>query len=280
MRKLFKRKPRPQKAEFTNANLPATRFAQFFDLLKVEWRTLFKLGFFTLVFLIPFFAVYFLMLYFASNAKDNPMLIVIFGYVGLYLTLFIAAINLSGLANVMKKMIQGEGILFKDDYFEGIKKNYGQFAIITAIYGLFLLSIDFSCRYVFGFDNLMPLIFSGICKGFLFLLFTPIVLVVTSECAMYEITFKSAVKNSVILVISRFLQYLIVGLILMAIDMVFFISNFLILLLVSSIIILLVSPLLILSIMLISTSSFDVLINKDSFPDQYRKGLKKEESSL
>lgn len=265
-----------KKPEFTTQDLPATRFLQFFDIFKIEWRNLTKLGLLTLVFLIPFFVVYFLMLYFASNAGDNPILIISLGYVGLYLTLFIVSIHLSGMGNVLKKMIYGEGVLFKDDYFEGIKKNYGQFAIITAIYGLFYLIIDFSCKYIFGFEGLIPIIFSAICTGFLFLLLTPIVLAITSECTMYEITFKSAVKNSFLLVISRFWQFLVVGLILLVMNLVFVIPNFLIMLLVSSLIALLVCPLIALAILLISTSSFDVLINKDSFPDLYKKGLKKE----
>ena len=280
MRKKQKIREKPQKAEFTAANLPSSRFAQFFDIFKIEWTTLLKLGLFSLIFLIPFFVVYFLMMYFASNAQDNPILIILLGYVGLFITLFIEAINISGMVNVLKKMIHGEGVLFKDDYFEGIKKNYGQFAIINAIYGLFFLIIEFSCNYIFGYENILPLIFSGVCKAFLFFLFSPLAMAVSSQCAMYEIKFKSALRNSFILFLSRFWQYLIVGLILLAMDLVFLIPNFLILLLVSSLIVLLIIPLLALAIMLISTSSFDVLINKDSFPDQYRKGLKKEGNSL
>ncbi len=269
-----------QKPEFTAQDLPATRFLQFFDIFKIEWRNLTKLGLLTLVFLIPFFVVYFLMLYFASNAGDNPILIISLGYVGLYLTLFVVAVHLSGMGNVLKKMIYGEGVLFKDDYFEGIKKNYGQFAIIAAVYGLIYLIIDFSCKYIFGFEGIVPIIFSAICTGFLFLLLTPIVLTIVSECSMYEIKLKSAIKNSLILVVSRFWQYLVVGLILLVMNLVFAIPNFLILLLVASLIAMLVIPLIALAILLISTSSFDVLINKDSFPELYKKGLKKEGNEL
>lgn len=276
MAKSKKKKKIIQQPEFTTQDLPATRFLQFFDIFKIEWRNLTKLGLLNLIFLIPFFAVYFLMLFFASSAGENPILVISLGYVGLYLTLFIVAVHLSGMGNVLKKMIYGEGVLFKDDYFEGIKKNYGQFAIITAIYGLIYLIIDFSCKYVFGFEGIVPIIFSAICTGFLFLLLTPIVITIVSECTMYEITFKSAIKNSLLLVVSRFWQYLIVGLILLAMNLVFSISNFLILLLVASLILLLICPLIALAILLISTSSFDVLINKDSFPELFKKGLKKE----
>ena len=66
-----------QTSDFSFNDLPMNRFRQFFDIFKIEWRNLIKLGLLTLLFLTPFLVFYFLMLFFASSSNEvNPIIII------------------------------------------------------------------------------------------------------------------------------------------------------------------------------------------------------------
>ena len=240
-------KKKVSKIDYSKAMLPRTRIAQLGDCFKMNYSVLLKCGLMLLVFFTPlvgfsFFMDFYYVSLMSHSTEEVKQTILIYNWIyqgGLILTSYIAILGLSGVIHVLRNLIWGEGIFFKEDFGEGIKNNAG--------IGLFLFALVF-----------LPIYF-----WIMFLNNT------------YDSKFGQLLKNGLFFYI-RTIGWTLLG-ILMPLSLValYFIQFYLVWLkyILLVLIIIFVYPIIILIMTLYTTSKFDVYINKDNYKDYYLRGL-------
>mgnify|MGYP003306800388 CR=1 FL=1 len=147
--------------EFDESCLPANRFKQFFDIIKIEWRTLFRIGFILLLFAIPFVVATFFRDFFISAYKSSlidsgaqpeeiqsVINVITAIYLGITVICFmIFSIGLAGVSRVMQNLVYGNGFVFRFDFAFGIKNNGKRFVITALILGVLNFFVQFNSLY-------------------------------------------------------------------------------------------------------------------------------------
>ena len=145
--------------DFEVNNLPNSRARQFFTIFRIEWKTLLLLNLIIFLFFIPYFAIDILrwsvcdsnwhsnVASSAEPEKDymTAKFYIDMVYAGIMLFIYpIISICLGGVVKIMQRCEYAEGVLFKDDFFTGIKKNWKQLIPLSIIYGLFKVLLQFN----------------------------------------------------------------------------------------------------------------------------------------
>ena len=275
--------------DFELNNLPNNRGRQFFTIFRIEWKTLLLLNLVILLFAIPYFAMdilrwsvcdsYWNSIVASSSDPNKDYAIAKFYidmvYAGIMLFIYpIISIGLSGVIKVLQRCVFIEGVLFKDDFFLGIKKNWKQFVILSIFYGIFKALLQFNI----SFCNLNPGLFSSIFQGVSIAIFygivAPIILFVASNVATYKMSIIIGVSNSLKMFIKKIYICLIFSLIMYGLTYLDLIPNVIIRIFVTAGVVVLFSSLFLLAWYLFSVSIFDQYINKENYPEIYRKGLR------
>ena len=273
--------------DFSLNDLPMTRRAQFFDLFKTEWKTLLLIGLFILLFSIPYLTLdgfhWFIRINLPaelqSQGNDEETI-----YKALQFTemmyelllipaLMIFIIPIAGASRVLKRMIHGEGILFKDDFIEGIKINIKHFLILTFIYAF----LRFTAQFIYIYIGNMPIISEivrGVAMGVLYVLFVPILLFMFAQAAIYKMNLWINFKNSYRLAIKSILVMWIFSFIIFGVYFLEYIQNIVLKEGICIILILVFAPIYLLSLSLYTMSRFDKFINEEYYKEIYRKGLR------
>lgn len=273
--------------DFSLAKLPDNRFKQFFDIFKIEWKTLLLLGCILLLFSLVFIVLEVLHTFVASNLPSqlradggteeqiiNAQRLVEIIYNAILIPVFmIISVGLSGIARVLQRMVYGEGILLKDDFLHGIKINFKQYLILSLIYGVIRWIVVFNFYYI-GTVMALGEIVQGTSMGVFYLLIVPILLFMFAQSIIYDIKIWTNFKNSSKIAIASFFPMLIFGGILLGLFFLNFIWDPFIKMGIEIAIILLIAPIYLLSLLLYSVSRFDLFINRDNYPQAYRKGLR------
>ena len=277
------------KKDFELNNLPNNRARQFFTILRIEWKTLALLNLIILLFFIPYFVLdvvrwsvcdsFWNSIVTSSSDPERDYAIAKFyidmAYAGIMLLIYpIISIGVSGAIKVLQRCVFIEGVLFKDDFFLGIKNNWRQFLILSIIYGAFKALLQFNI----SFCNLNPGLFSSIFQGVSIAIFygvvAPIIFFTASNVATYKMSIFVGVSNSFKMFIKKLHFCLIFALVLYGLTYLDLIPNVIIRILVTAGVVVLISSLFILAWYLFSVSIFDEYINKDNYPEIYRKGLR------
>ncbi len=275
-----------RKDDFTIDDLPSNRGKQFFDIFKNDWKTLLFLGVILFLFSLPFLTITFFHWFISGNLPtqlqsqgiddatiySSLQLTEVFYEVAIVLTNLIIAIPLAGTANVLKRLVHGEGVLFKDDFFLGIKQNVGHFILFMFIYSLLRFTAQFTYIYIKNIPIVSDIV-RGVTIGIIFVFFVPILLFMFAQDAIYKMNVWTNFKNSYQLAVRSILVMLIFSLLILG---TYFIRNIR-LIYVELIVwgfIILVSPIYLLSLSLFTMTKFDRYINKDNYPEIYRKGLR------
>lgn len=275
-----------RKNDFGLDDLPNTRREQFFDIFKNEWKTLLLIGLLLLLFSLPFLTLEFFHWFIKMNLPIqlnnqgvdeqtiyNALRLSEILYESiLVLTNLILAVPLAGAARIMKRLIHGEGVLFKDDFVTGIKQNIWHFLLFMLIYSILRFSAQFTYIYIENIPIFSSLV-RGVTTGILYVFFLPILLFMFCEDALYKMNVWTNFKNSYQLAVRAIFYMLIFSFIIFSLSFIKYISLIYMQLLLWGIIIIL-SPLYLLSLSLLTISKFDTYINKDNYPEVYRKGLR------
>lgn len=284
--KVYFKRNKYRKDDFSINDLPLTRRKQFFDIFKNDWKTLLLLGLILLLFSIPYLAIDGIHWFIKFNlptqlygdegteemVNQAMKLTEILYEACLVISSLFISIALAGSARVLKRLVHAEGVLFKEDFFQGIKMNSLQFLLLMFIYS----SLRFASRAVYIYISDIPIysdIVLGVSTGILFLLFVPILLFMFSECSIYKMKFITNFKNSYQLAIHSYLWIVIFSIIIFGVYFMRYIEHPILRIGLDSLLILL-SPIYLLSLSLFTMSKFDIFINKDNYKDIYRKGLK------
>ncbi len=274
-------------SDFTSQELPQNRKDQFFFILRNQYWNLFKIGFISLLFALPYILL--------SLAKDilnyeflnlvnegqleeaeyhtyfllNTMGTNVLGY--LFLPLL--ALGLSGINRVLRNLVEGECVLFKDDFRLGAKNNYAR-----TLQGLLLFSFVFLLHQFLITYFQSPIL---IVPSFLILilLLVPVSFVYFVYSSYYEGYFWNCLTNSVKLYPPCWWQLLLLGASFVVsyygLDSIpsYYVKGAVLLLAA-----LLLFPLYGLLFHEVAISDFDFSINVTNFPNRFHLGLYRPET--
>lgn len=285
-KKVYFKRSKYRADDFGVNDLPLTRHQQFFDIFKNEWKTLLLMGVLLIFFSLPYLTLDVIHWFIKVNLpaqlaesggtpemiQSGLMLTDILYEAILVIPTILIAVPLAGLARIFKRLIHGEGVLFKNDFFDGVKMNVWQFIVIIFIYAL----LRFITQLVFIFIQNIPYlaeIVYGASSGILFIVFVPILLFMFAECSLYKMNFMMNFKNSTQLAFNSILYMIIFSAIIFSVYFMRYI-NHPVLRIGLDVVLILLSPLYLLALSLFTTSRFDRYINQEHYPEIYRKGLR------
>lgn len=263
--------------DYSKAMLPRTRKAQLGDCFKMNYPVLLKCGLMLLVFFTPlvgfsFFMDFYYVSLISHSTKEVEQTVLIYKYIlngGLILTSFIALLGLSGVIRVLRNLIWGEGIFFKEDFAEGIKQNAGKNIAFAAIFSVFYVG-----AYVVY--SLFPTMIISMFGLFLFaLVFLPIYFWIMFLNDIYDSKFGAILKNSLFFYV-RTIGWSLVGILMpLSLFSLYFVPFYLVWLkyIILILFIVFLFPIIVLIMNLYTTSRFDVYINNENYPDYYLRGL-------
>ncbi len=267
------------------AKLPSNRIDQFGYIMRFYWRQVALVSLLTLLFAIPFVA-WMIVSNMANNVLYNSYLsaddetklqlaeqirsqIFVSGLISVPLV-GLSFVGLSGAAQVMKKYIWREIVDLSTDFWGGIKKHWLGSLIIGCIYALFLTSVIssnlFSESIAWTIVGAVIVVFATIWAFYCFFL-----------NVFYVQKLHGLLFNALILTILRFPQNLIIFLFSCLTLTLFFLPTIL-----ATALFVLINGMIgfgysLLLATLNAQSSFDKYINKQSYPEYYKKGLAKAE---
>ena len=275
-------KQKHSKTDFSKSDLPKNRKEVFFDILKVRYSVLLKLGLIILISLIPLLVVTILedgslssvymnlqngTLTEEQYAFEIATLSSLFAAVKI-IAFMILSVALAGSVKVIKNLIWGEPIFFKEDFVKGIKDNLKNYILASLLLGSINLGVTFT-YYSFTELVFLKVIFYVI----FYVLIIPSMLFVCSMSSIYNMTFLQLLGNGLILYIKTLPKTLLATL-------PFFLilaTNFIGLYVVKYIALLVLGvffiPLYMTGFMLYSCYTFDKYINLQFYPEIVDKGI-------
>lgn len=273
--------------DFDVSLLPQNRKDQFFNLLKNQYFTIFKIGLLLLLFLIPFLACDLIRNLFDNGFYNSFLektiteeeyhfylfldLMIQTGIEFVFIPLLSVAI--AGFNGLLREMVEGGNILFFADFKIGVKNNYKITLIVSLVFGAILAIVRFVVNYFIGLYFVMIPVYS------IFILFIiPLTIIPLIFTAYYQGNYFNVLNNSMKLYPSYWWQYLLISSISFGVVIgmnLGFDGNLLPYLktIVYAVIIIIVIPLAMLLLHSISISLFDKRINPEYYPENLSRGL-------
>lgn len=284
-----KKKVKFANSDYLYSSLPNTRKDAFKDVYKHNFLTILKCGVALLISIIPVlvFSIFMdigrLGMTPANYCQDDLAVILllwhVFRGIGFTLLLAVTVLILSGVMRILKLVIYQEGVDFFYDLKVGIKEN---FSLMLVFYLLYML--------IYNVTNYLRILFLSQYVGLVvllifFILFTPMLLWAFLTISVYQTKFWEYMKNSlfffmktvgfsllfIFIIIWPFILSSLVadGLISIPISPIYIAAKNVVFIVMS----LFYYPCVIIITLLFASSKFDKYINKDNYPEIYRKGL-------
>lgn len=280
------------RVDFKEEDLPSNRREVFFDLFKLRFSTLMNVGLILLLFSLPTIIagmvkdsfIYSIQTSFAQdeiNAEylsEFSTITNFFYYLARIVCFIVFGIGLAGAMRVIKLIVWGEPLFFRQDFFEGIRSSGKRYALYFFFVGLFdLLARSFMFLEAGSeFVKYIPF-------GVNIVVLLPPLLFALAECQIYTLKPLQEYKNGFIFYIRTFPKTILATIIIclpMFFDLIgiYVLKNILI-----AVFIVAVLPLTLTGEFLYFMSVLDEHVNKVHYPTIYKKGIyekeKKEETS-
>ena len=275
------RKEKIRETDYEQRERPRTRGKQFFDIFKHRFLELIKISLLQAVFSLPLLVTIFLFWMFITTnglTAQSAMFIFFVGAGSLLLTLPCAFVGLTGSFYALKKLAYAEGEFASSSFFIGMREEWKKGLLIGFIAGLSGAIAVIGAFYFLVFpSDIIPWV-----KGFGIAIVVIQLIVVLIICyyslaqvVVYTNTMKNIFKNSILMGLMRFPINL--GL------LILYPGGFLALVCIMKYTMYAGLALMVISAafghlvwMMNCMSAFDKYINKEKFPDYYRKGLYQE----
>ena len=275
------RKDKVKQTDFTLKDLPKTRKGQFKDLFIHRFITLLKLSLLQTVFLLPSLVIVIMFYIFIRGAKDyNAFFSVsLFSGLGLLITIPIAYVGYSGLFHSLKQMCFMEGGFEASSFFLGIKEEWKKGVIIGIIHAISIVGAIIGIIFLIGYVSEDIAWVKGLGIAILviqFIVVTIILRYAISEICVYKNPLLYVLKNSFLFTLMRFpinLLFIIISPgIIVALISIMEITSY-----IGIGLVIFLNAFTSLMWMLNSIYTYDKYINKENYPDFYKKGLYKGE---
>ena len=273
----MKKKNTVSKIDFTENQLPSTRYEVFADCMKINKILLVRLGFRLLLFCLPLIISCLLMdvsvsvlqeQYFNGEVEIEAIYSTVnsFNLINVFLWGLIG-LGCAGCFKVIRRLIWQEPIFINNDFFDGIKQNWRAFVLIFMCAG-FAIFVSVS-SYMGGSEDWIVQNLSTF-TSIIFLL--PILVIMMGLYNVYNITLKEAIYNSFIIYVKNLFQNLLMTLIIaLVFGLVMITGTFRYLLF--FILPLFIVPIMMVGVHLYLCYLFDIHINQKSYPDYVDKGV-------
>lgn len=268
--------------DYEQRERPKTRAKQFFDIFRHRFLELLKLSLLQAVFSLPLLATIFLFWMLLANSHTEQAVMMVFLIQGAssLITLPIAFVGLTGSFYALKKLAYAEGEFASSSFFLGMKEEWVKGLLLGLIAGLSVgIAIIGAYFFILSPYELIPWV-----KGFGIAIIVIQLIVVLITCyysiaqvVVYTNKLRLMIRNSLLMNLMRFPINL--GL------LILYPGAFIALICIIPYTMYVGIGLMIFTSvfghlvwMMNAMSAFDKYINKENFPDYYRKGLYKEET--
>ena len=269
-----------RETDYKQIERPNSRGAQFFDIFRHRFIEVLKISILQAVFNLPLIAVMVLFWLFMLSATNlnSLMTVFLFSALGLFVSVISVFIGMTGSFYCFKKIIYAEGEYASTSFFTGLISEWKKGAVVGIIAGLSVAATVIGSFFFYYYLSSYNSAVAGF--GIAIMVTQALVVLILSyysiaQLVIYENKFRAVLKNSFIFALMRF-QY---NLPMFIIHPGIFIALMVIMQLTMYIGIVLLfffAAFGHLLWMLNAMSAFDKFINKDNYPDYYRKGLRKE----
>ena len=272
--------------DFAYSSLPTNRKEAFKDVYRHNFRTILSASMVLLLFTLPLIIFNIAMdvgrlgmtLDFYSETELYNVLLLwdILVNVGIVLLLFLFLVGFAGVIRIFRKLIWQEGISFWHDFGVGVKENFPVMSLLTGIFATIYLITYFIQLFFLQFIIGLTLIILYV------LIFVSVFLWSLFVSSVYQTNVLTYIKNGFFFT-SRTIGWTILFTILISLPFLSYYLYFsslcgsLLFVIIKygtiAIATIFLYPMLILVALLYSGSKFDEFINKEYYPDYYRKGL-------
>lgn len=259
---------------------PLTRRGQFFDIFKHRFVEILKISILQAVFNMPLIAIMVMFYVFALSATsiNSLMTVFLFTALGLFVSMISSFIGMTGSFYCYKKIIYGEGEFASSSFFTGLVSEWKKGLLVGLISGLSLAAAIIGGFFCYFYLSAYNSAVAGF--GIAILVIQALVVLIVcyysiAQLVIYENTMKAILKNSFIFTLMRFQYNLPIFIIHPGILIALFASMQLTMY-IGIVLLFLFVGFGHLLWMLNSISGFDKFINKENYPDYYRRGLRKE----
>lgn len=278
------------KNELNEKTLPVNRKHLFVNLVKNEKHNIMLLSLCLFIFIIPLFIVVFVfitelsgILTEYSSAEDELKNTYFLELISLKQSMHLFSIpcivffgvGASGCCFFSKKLIWNEHRTFFKDFKEGVRKNVGQFLVVSLLFAMFMFSLNYCFSYFsIQLSDSIYVIYLQIIQVILIIISAIMLVFQYSEITVYKANLLTIIKNSMILTFGSILSstfFLIICA--LPIMLLLFLKSVVFYIACISLLSLFIFGLIILILTLHSHSVFDKYINKRKYPEIYRKGL-------
>lgn len=266
--------------DYTENDFPLKRKDVFVESYREHFSLIFRLGLLSLLFLLPSIIVSFMCdVYITStlnglkDATEESIAAVYYSanlWYGLFLivakTLF--AVLFVGILQIIRQLLWNEPIFFGDDFKNGLKSNALRCGILAFLFAL----RDYACN-LFS-SSWISLLFDAI----FYVQIIPVAIWVVLCGLYYKIGVFASIKNALLLYFKTFPVTIL--LLVCTVLPFWLVISFIPLLIVKYIVLIVLAVFYIVPIVmcwvLYALHVFDKFINKENYPEFYRKGLRKE----
>ncbi len=278
----MKIKTKQSAVEFNENMLPQTRTQVFFDVIKLHWRVFLILGLVLLIGFAPLLVCIFIRDNYALalsikvnngeiSAGERLTLVKyahLFCALGCWVSLYFLAIFICIIVRIISRLIWYEPIFIKDDIRLALSNGYKTAAICATFVGLILVVQK---AMLFVTDN----IFLQIVPVAIFVPFIAFPLLLCfMQSTIYQGSFSQLMKNAIVMYIKEALKVLLFGLLLLLPILLSILEKYLIVKYIAIVLYLFFfENLFIMMFQLCCNHIFDKFINKEQYPQIYRKGL-------
>ena len=276
----MRRKEKIRETDYQQSERPRTRLAQFFDIFKHNFVELLKISLLQTVFNMPLIGTIFTFYLFAKNAPDMGSLMTVFLITAgaLLISMMSSFTGLTGSFYCMKKICYAEGEYASSSFFLGLRDEWKKGLLTGFIVGLSLAAAVigfFFCYFYLSGINSTIAGFGIAIMVIQAIIVTTVGYYAISQVLIYENKYSAVLKNSFIMTLMRFhinlLLFIIHPGIIVALVVVMELTMY-----ISLVFIVIFIAIFHLMWVCNTIGAFDKFINKENYPDFYRKGLYKE----
>ena len=275
-----KYKIKSAKTDFTEQHLPGDRKALFWDCIHVQFPVILRISLLCAVFMIPYLVAVMVgdsVVYNANYAAESlpqsevegllrGAQLISSGLKVIALALFF--IPFSGIVQIVRQLLWQEPLFLWDDFKNGVKNN-----AITFMLTAFTVALP---EFVLSWNQSLDVM--NILKGICAVSIVPIGGWIIVQAVYYRLSIFDSLRNSIVFYVKAFPATLLLEVLLIV--PFYLVETFVMHLMVRYLLILISAIILIVPLTMVSVlyanNLFDLHINKEHYPQLYRKGLRPE----